>query len=60
MGSNEQANKMATRHHGPAYSPKNEYGLGTKTMMTSMTILIRSDMWIADSRASNDVSFSDK
>jgi hypothetical protein len=25
MGSNKQANKMMTRHHGLAYSPKNEY-----------------------------------
>jgi hypothetical protein len=60
MGSNKQANKMVTRHHGPAYSPKNEYGLGTKTMMASMTMLKRSDMWIADSGASNHVTFSDK
>jgi hypothetical protein len=58
MGSSKQA--MVTRHHGPAYSPKNEYGLGTKTMMASMTMLKRSDMWIADSGVSNHVTFSDK
>jgi hypothetical protein len=26
LGFKEQANKMVTRHHGPANSPKNEYG----------------------------------
>jgi hypothetical protein len=60
MGPNKQANKMVTRHQGPVYSPKSEYGLGTKTMMASMTMLKRSDMWIADSGASNHVTFSDK
>ncbi len=44
MEPNEQANKMVTRHHGPAYSHESEYGLGTKTMMASMTMLKRSDM----------------
>ncbi len=31
LGTNKQANKMVTSYHGPAYSPKTEYGLGTKT-----------------------------
>ncbi len=60
MGPNEQANKMVTRRHGPAFSPKSEYGLGTKTMMASMTMLKRSDMWIADLGASNHITISDK
>ncbi len=51
---------MVTSHHGPAYLPKNEYGLGTKHMMVSMTMLKISDMWIADLGASNHVTFSDK
>jgi hypothetical protein len=51
---------MVTKHHGPAYSPKNEFGLGTINMMASMTMLKRSDMWIANSGASNHVTFSDK
>jgi hypothetical protein len=59
MVPNEQADKMVTRHHGPACSPKIEYGLGTKTMMASMTMLKRSVMWLADSGASNHVTFSD-
>jgi hypothetical protein len=60
MGPNKQANKMVARHHGPAYSPESEYGLETKTMMAFMTMLKRSDMRIADSGASNYVTFSDK
>jgi hypothetical protein len=56
MGSNKQANKMVTRHHGPAYSPKNEYRLGTNNKMASMTMLKRS----ADSGASNHVTFNEK
>jgi hypothetical protein len=51
---------MVTSYYGPAYSPKNEYGLGTKIMMVSMTMLKRSDMCFADSEASNHVTFSDK
>jgi hypothetical protein len=39
IGPNGQANKKVTRHHGPAYSPKSEYGIGTKTIMSSMTML---------------------
>ena len=60
LGFNKQANKMVTSYHGPAYSPKNEYGLGTKHMTASMTMLKRSDMLVADSGASNHVTFSDK
>jgi hypothetical protein len=37
-GSNKHANKMVISYHGSAYSPKNEYGLGIKNMMASMTI----------------------
>jgi hypothetical protein len=29
MGSNKQVSKMVPSYHGPAYSPKTEYGLGT-------------------------------
>ncbi len=60
MGANEQSNKMVTGYHGPANSPKTEYELGTKNMIASMDMLKRSDMWIADSGASNHVTFSDK
>jgi hypothetical protein len=60
MGTHKQANKMVTSNHGPAYSPKIEYGLGTKNMIASMNMLKRSDMWIADSGASNHVTFSVK
>jgi hypothetical protein len=62
MGSNEQADELVTRHHGPAYSPKNEYGLVTKNMMApmTMTMLKRNYRWIADSGASSHVTFSDK
>jgi hypothetical protein len=51
---------MATSYHGPAYSPKNEYGLGIKNMMVSMTMLKRKDMSVADSGAFNHATFSDK
>jgi hypothetical protein len=51
---------MVTSYHGPANSPKTEYGLGTKNMIASIDMLKRSDMWIADSGASNHVTFSDK
>jgi hypothetical protein len=57
---NKQANNMVTSYHGPAYSPKYEYGLGSKNMIASMTMSKRSDMWIADLGASNHVTFSDK
>jgi hypothetical protein len=39
MGTNKQVSKMAPSHHGPAYSPKTEYGLGAKKQVTSMDIL---------------------
>jgi hypothetical protein len=51
---------MVAGNHGPAYTPKNEDGLGTKNMMAFMNMLKRSDLWIADSGASNHVTFSDK
>ncbi len=60
MGSNKQANKMVASSHGPAYFPINKYGLSTINMMTSMNMLKRSDVWIADSGDSNHVTFSDK
>jgi hypothetical protein len=60
MGPNKQVNMMVTRHHGPAYSHESEYGLRTKTMIASMSMLKRSGMWIAESEASNHVTFSDK
>ncbi len=60
MGPNKQASKMVPNHHGPAYSPKTEYGLGAINQVTSMNMLKRTDIWIADSGASNHVTFSDK
>ncbi len=51
---------MAASSHRSAYSTINEYGLGTNNMMSSVRRLERSDMWIADSVASNHVTFSDK
>ncbi len=56
----KQANKMVTSYHGPAYSPKNEYGLGTKNMIASMTMSKRSDIGTPDSGESNYVTISDK
>jgi hypothetical protein len=53
MGPNEQISKMVPSHHGPAYSPKTEYGLGAKNQVTPMDMLKRTDVWIADSGASN-------
>jgi hypothetical protein len=47
-------------NHGPAYSPIYEYRLGINSMMAFMNMSKRSDMWIADSGASNYVIFSDK
>ncbi len=60
MGPNKQVSKMVPSYHGPAYSPKTVYGLGTKNQVTSMDMLRRINMWIADSGASNHVTFSDK
>jgi hypothetical protein len=60
MGPNEQVSRNVPSHHGPAHSPKKEYGLGVKTQVTTMDMLKRSDMWIADSGVSNHVIFSDK
>jgi hypothetical protein len=60
MGPNKQVSRKAPSHHGPAHSPKKEYGLGVKNQVTTMDMLKRSDMWIADSGASNHVIFSDK
>ncbi len=37
MGPNEQVSKMVPSHHGPAYSPKTEYGLGAKTRLHPWT-----------------------
>jgi hypothetical protein len=60
MQPNKQGNRKVPSHHGPAYSPKKEYGPGVKNQVTTMDMLKRSDMWIADSGASNQVTFSDK
>ncbi len=60
MGPNKQVSKMVPSHHGPAYYPKTEYGLGAKNQVTSMDMLERTDRWIADSGASNHVTFIDK
>jgi hypothetical protein len=60
MGPNKQVSKMVPSHHGPTHSPKIECGLGAKKQVTSMYMLKRSDIWIADSGASNHVTFSDK
>ncbi len=60
MELNKQVNKLVPSHHDPAHSPKKEYGLGVKNQATTMDMLKRSDMWIADSGASNHVTFSDK
>ncbi len=61
MEPNEQVSKMVPSYHGPAYSPKTEYGLGTKNQVTSlsMDVLKRTDLWIADSGASNHVTTRD-
>ncbi len=60
MGPNKQVSKMVPSHHGSAHSPKTEYRLGAKNQVTSMDLLKRSDIWIADSGASNHVTFSNK
>jgi hypothetical protein len=60
MRPNKQVSKMVPSHCGPAYSPKTEYGLEAKNQVTSMDMLKRIDIWIADSSASNHVTFSDK
>jgi hypothetical protein len=60
MGPNKQVSKKVSSHHGPALSPKKEYGLEVKKQVTTMDMLKRSDMWIADSGAFNHVTFSDK
>jgi hypothetical protein len=59
MGPNKQVSRKVPSHHGPAHSPKKEYVLGVKNQDTTMYMLKRSDMWIADSGASNHVTFSD-
>jgi hypothetical protein len=60
MGPNKQVRKMVPSNHGPAHSPKIEYGLVAKNQVTSMDMLKRIDIWIADSGVSNHVTFSDK
>ncbi len=59
MGPNKQVSKMVPSHDDPAYSLKTEYELGAKNQVTSMDMLKRIDIWIADSGASNHVIFSD-
>jgi hypothetical protein len=60
MGPNKQVSKMVPSYHGPAYSSKTDNGLGTKNLVTSMDMLKRTGIWIADSGASSHVTFSDK
>ncbi len=60
MEPNKQVNKMVPSHCDPAYSPMTEYGLGAKNQVTSMDMLKRTEIWIADSGASNHVTYSDK
>jgi hypothetical protein len=60
MGPNKQVSRKVPSHHGPAHPPKKEYWLGVKNQVTTMDMLKRSDMWIADSGASNHVTFIDK
>jgi hypothetical protein len=60
MGPNKQVSKMVPSHHGTACSPKIEYGLGAKNQVTSVDMVKRTDIWIADSGASNHVLLSDK
>ncbi len=60
IGSNKQVSKMVPSHHGLAYSPKTEYGLGAKNQVTYMDMLKRTGIWIAESGAFNHVTFSDK
>jgi hypothetical protein len=60
MGPDKQVSRTAPSYHGPAHSPKTEYGLGVKNQVTTMDMLKRSDIWNADSGASNHVTFSDK
>jgi hypothetical protein len=60
MGPNKQVSRKVPSHHGQAHSPTKEYGLGVKNQVTTMDMEKRSDMWIADSGASNHVTFSDK
>ncbi len=63
IGPNKQVSKMVPSHHGPAYSPNTEYGLCAEYQVTTMDMLKRTDIWIADSGASNHVTyatFSDK
>jgi hypothetical protein len=60
MGPNKQVNRKVPSHHGPAHSPKKEYGQGIKNQVTTMDVLKRSDLWIADYGTSNHVTFRDK
>jgi hypothetical protein len=60
MGPNKQVSRKVLSHHDPAHSSKKELGLGVKNQVTAMDMLKRSDMWIADSGASNHVTFSDR
>jgi len=60
MGPNKHVSREIPSHHGPAHSPKKEYEIGVKNHVIIMDMLKRSDMCIADSGASNHVTFSDK
>jgi hypothetical protein len=55
----EQVTTTTSKYLGPFGHPAQEYGLRAANMMASMNMLKRSDMWIADSGASNHVTFSD-
>ncbi len=39
MGPDEQVSRKSPSHHGPAHSPKKEYGLEVKNQITTMDML---------------------
>jgi hypothetical protein len=52
---------MLPSHNVPVqHPPKTEYGLEAENQATSMDMLKITGIWIADSGASNHVTFSDK
>jgi hypothetical protein len=44
MGPNKKVSMMVPSYYGHAYSPKTEYGLGTKNQVTPIDIIKRIDM----------------
>jgi hypothetical protein len=49
MGPNKQVSRKVSSHHGPAHTPKKEYGLGVKNQVTAMDMglltLVHPTMW---------------